>query len=71
MKLGLRSSMQSMVFRLIPFACDGTHAKTPKMAGPAEVAQINVISGLRVKHFKIAHWDHYGFSPIVKTADGR
>jgi hypothetical protein len=39
------------------------------------VAQISVISSLRVKHFKIAHWDHFGFNPIVKTAcaviDGR
>jgi hypothetical protein len=43
----------------------------PAMVGPAEVAQIKVISGLRVKRFKIAHWDHYGLSPIVKTADGR
>ena len=40
------------------------------MVGPGEVAQIKVINILRVKHFKITRWDHYGFSPIVKTADG-
>src|SRR6266480_2144222 len=37
------------------------------VVGPGEVAQINVISSLRVKHFKIAHWDHYGSSPVVKS----
>ena len=36
--------------------------------GPGEVAQINVINSLRVKHFRMTRWDHYGFSPIVKTA---
>ena len=38
------------------------------MVGPGEVAQINVINSLRVKHFRMTRWDHYGFSPIVKTA---
>jgi len=40
------------------------------VAGSGELAQISVsvIGSLCAKHFKIAHWEHYGFSPIVKTA---
>jgi|SRR5271165_110603 len=39
------------------------------VVGPGGVTQISAISSLRVKHLKIAYWDHYDFSPTVKTAD--
>jgi hypothetical protein len=44
------------------------HVAKELVVGPGEVAQINIINSLRVKHFQIAGWDHYDFSPIVKTA---